>query len=98
MAEKVFVKNLPHDTTEEVLKEHFSTAGQVLSVKIIRDQRGRSRCFGFVEVEEPDAVIEALDGKELGKRPLKVARARPQVMPGGGPGGRGRRGGPRDRR
>lgn len=76
MVEKVFVSNLPHDATEADIKLHFEKAGAVRSVKIItHGKRHRSRCFGFVDMENADAAVSDLNGKEFGGRPLRVNKA-----------------------
>ena len=95
MSKKIYVGNLPFSTTDEELEELFSAHGAVESAKVITDREtGRSRGFGFVEMaqEAADAAIQALDGKDLGGRPLRVNEARER--PGGG-GGRGGGRGPR---
>ena len=92
MTKKLYVGNLPFQTTEEDLSDIFSQAGNVESVRIITDRdTGRSRGFGFVEMgdEDADKAIEQLNGTEMGGRPLTVNEARPQVNRGGGGGGRG---------
>ena len=98
MATKVFVGNLPFNTTQEELEEVFGQSGSVTSVNIITDKfTGRSRGFGFVEMgseEEAQAAIENLHEHELHGRPLTVNEAKPQQSRGGGGGG----GGDRDRR
>lgn len=91
MTKKLYVGNLPFQTTEDDLSDLFSQAGNVESVRIITDRdTGRSRGFGFVEMGDDDAekAIEQLNGTEMGGRPLTVNEARPQVNRGGG-GGRG---------
>lgn len=91
MTKKLYVGNLPFQTTEEDLSDLFSQAGNVESVRIITDRdTGRSRGFGFVEMgdEDADKAVEQLNGTEMGGRPLTVNEARPQVNRGGG-GGRG---------
>ncbi len=96
MTKKLYVGNLPFQTTEEDLSDIFSQAGNVESVRIITDRdTGRSRGFGFVEMgdEDADKAIEQLNGTEMGGRPLTVNEARPQVNRGGGGGGGGGRGG-----
>ena len=76
MIEKVFVSNLPHDATEADLKLHFEKAGAVRALKIItHGKRHRSRCFGFVDMENADAAVSDLNGKEFGGRPLRVNKA-----------------------
>ncbi|MBU1178297.1 RNA-binding protein [Patescibacteria group bacterium] len=81
MEKKLYVGGIPYSTTEESLKEAFTQAGAVESVKIIMDKMtGRSRGFGFVEmVSEDDAkkAMEMWDGKEFEGRTLVVNEARP---------------------
>lgn len=93
---QLYVGNLDYSTTEESLKELFSTCGEVLSTKIIIDRdTGRSKGFGFVEMSaKNDGVkaISSLDGQEVNGRNIKVNEA--QQKPSGGGGG----GGNRDRR
>lgn len=79
MAKKIFVGNLPFSITSEELKEAFAAYGEVLSAHVVTDRvTGRSRGFGFVEMEPAaaDAAISALNGKELGGRPLRVDQAK----------------------
>jgi RNA recognition motif-containing protein len=100
----IFVGNLNYSTTEESLQALFEAYGQVASAKIIMSREtGTSRGFGFVEMpddQEGQAAIEALDGRELDGRALKVNKARPRGEGGGGGRGPGRSGGggPRQRR
>ena len=79
----IFVGNLSYNTTEEDLQEAFQEFGQVDSARVIQDRETqRSRGFGFVEMPNDDearAAVEAMDGKELDGRPLKVNEARPRV-------------------
>jgi cold-inducible RNA-binding protein len=99
MATKLYVGNLPFQTTSDELKEHFSRAGTVESASVVEDRMtGRSRGFGFVEMataEDAAAAIEQLNGKDFGGRNLTVNEARPRTDrgPGGGYGGGGNRGG-----
>lgn len=80
---KLYIGNLPYNTTDEALKEHFSQAGSVTSVSIIKDKfSGRSRGFGFVEMsseEEAQNAIESLDGQEFEGRNLKVNISTPKA-------------------
>jgi RNA recognition motif-containing protein len=86
---KLYVGNLPYNTTEEDLRDLFSAYGSIASVAVITDRdTGRSKGFGFVEFpddEEARKAIEALSGHEYGGRALTVNEARPK--PGGGRGG-----------
>jgi RNA recognition motif-containing protein len=78
----IFVGNLPWATTDEDLHELFSQFGEVKRAKIVIDREtNRSRGFGFVDMEEADAMraIEAWNGQVYGGRPLTVnlAQSRP---------------------
>ena len=94
---KLYVGNLPYNTTEDDLRTLFSTYGSVNSVAIITDRdTGRSKGFGFVEFPNDDEArnaISALSGQEYGGRALTVNEARPK--PEGGFGGGGGYGGNR---
>ena len=95
MTKKLYVGNLPFQTTEDDLDGLFGQVGSVESVRIITDRdTGRSRGFGFVEMgdEEADKAIEQLNGTELDGRALTVNEARPQSPRQGGGGGGGRGG------
>ena len=93
---KIYVGNLSYRTTEDELRAAFEPFGNVGSVDIIIDREtGRSKGFGFVEMPgdtEAQSAIEALDGKELGGRPLRVNEARPRPTGFGPPRGRFDRG------
>lgn len=79
----IFVGNLSFNTTTEELEAEFSKFGSVDSAQVIMDrQTGRSRGFGFVEMgsdDEARAAISALNGADLGGRPLTVNEARPRA-------------------
>ena len=66
---KLFVGNLSWKTDEDSLKTHFSKIGTVISVRIIADQyTGKSKGFGFVEMETPELAAQAI--KELNDQPF----------------------------
>jgi RNA recognition motif-containing protein len=79
---KLYVGNLSFSTTETELNNAFSAFGTVDSVSVINDrQTGRSKGFGFVEMnndQEAKAAIAGLDGKQLNDRNLNVNEARPK--------------------
>ena len=83
MDNKLYVSNLPYSVTDQSLGQMFSTYGGVLSAKIITDKMsGRSKGFGFVEMETEQQAAEALEklnGQEINGRRLNVAVARPQA-------------------
>lgn len=83
MAKKLFIGNLPYQTTNEELGEFFAQYGEVLSAAVIMDRAtGRSKGFGFVEMtndEEADAAIAKGDGAEFEGRKLTVSEARPKT-------------------
>lgn len=82
MENKVFIGSLSWDATEDQLKEHFSQAGEVVSVFIPKDKfSGKSKGFGFVEygsAEEAQKAIELFNGQDFLGRPLVVNIARPK--------------------
>ncbi|KAG7942890.1 hypothetical protein I3843_15G010400 [Carya illinoinensis] len=57
----VYVKNLPEKTTDEDLKKLFGTYGTITSAVVMTDSNGKSRCFGFVNFQSPDAAAAAVD-------------------------------------
>ena len=77
---KIYVGNLAFSTTDQELEELFAQHGSVSSAKVITDREtGRSRGFGFVEMDDAaaaDKAIAALDGSQLGGRDLRVNEAR----------------------
>jgi RNA recognition motif-containing protein len=82
MSKKIYVGNLSFRTTENELASLFEQVGAVESVSIITDREtGRSRGFGFVSMNDDDAVkaIAQFNGKEIGGRALTVNEARPMV-------------------
>ena len=93
MARKLYVGNLPYDTSDQDLQSLFASAGTVDSVNLMRDMAtGRARGFAFVEMatdEEAQAAITQLNGHQLGGRGLTVNEARPKPAFAGGGGGYG---------
>lgn len=81
MAKKLYVGGLPYSTTDDRLKEVFSQAGTVSSATIIMDRMsGRSKGFGFVEFDNDDEAMKAIEmfnGKDFDGRNLTVNEARP---------------------
>ena len=101
MAKKIYVGNLPWSSTSASLETLFSAHGTVTSAEVISDREtGRSRGFGFVEMDSDEAAqqaIEALNGTEVDGRPITVNEARERAPRSGGGGyGGGRGGGRRD--
>ena len=95
---KIYIGNLSWGTTDDGLKKAFERFGEVNDANVARDREtGRSRGFGFVEMEEGPArtAIEEMNGAELDGRVLKVSEARPRGDRAnrGDHGGRGNRGG-----
>lgn len=75
---KLYVGNLPWSVTDSELEAFFAGAGQVLSARVITDRdTGRSRGFGFVEMDDAGGVkaIAELNGKDMGGRALRVNEA-----------------------
>ncbi len=97
MAKRLYVGNLKYTVTSAQLQELFEQYGTVTSAQVLSDREtGRSRGFGFVEMDNDDealAAIESLDGQDFDGRRLTVNEARPRTPGGGGDGGGGYRGG-----
>jgi cold-inducible RNA-binding protein len=85
---KLYVGNLSFDTSESDVREALSQFGQVDDVTLITDREtGRPKGFGFVEMpndQEAREAINALDGKDLGGRNIKVNEAKPRTERSGG--------------
>lgn len=98
---KLFVGNLPWSVGDVELENIFSPHGAVQSARVITDRdTGRSRGFGFVEMETNDvtAVINAVNGREADGRLLRVNEAEDRRRDSsGGSGRRDARGGSRNR-
>jgi len=95
---KIYVGNLPFSMDNEALMELFKEFGEVEEATVVTDRdTGRSRGFGFVTMPdggEANKAIEAINGREVDGRDLKVNEARPKKQGGGGRrggGGGGRR-------
>lgn len=95
LVKKIYVGNLPWSSTEADLRDLFATYGEVASAAVITDREtGRSRGFGFVELEDAgaaDKAIAELDGRDFGGRSLRVNEAQEKRRGGGGGGGGGGR-------
>jgi len=91
MAKRLYVGNLPYSMGSQDLQGIFEQYGKVRSALVLSDREtGRSRGFGFVEMEEDNealAAIEALDGQDYQGRRLTVNEARERQAGGGGGGG-----------
>ncbi|XP_056131302.1 embryonic polyadenylate-binding protein-like [Lampris incognitus] len=78
----VYIKNFDEDYTADGLKEMFSKFGRTLSVRVMRDERGCSRGFGFVNYhnhEDAKKAVEMMNGKELNGKVLYVGRAQKKL-------------------
>jgi len=96
MTTNLYIGNLSFQTTEDALRDLFVEHGEVESVRLITDRyTGRSRGFAFVEMatdEGAQAAIEAINGKTVDERELRVEVAKPKRDRRGGGGGGERRG------
>lgn len=79
MTNKLFIGSLDYSTTDAQLAEHFATAGNVLSAKVIIDRNtGTGKGFGFVEMDSEETARTAmnkLNGSTLGGRTIAVKEA-----------------------
>ena len=85
MTKTVYVGNLPYSVSNEELESLFGEIGSVSFANVIRDRTtGRSKGFGFVEMNQDSDVktaIEKFNGYDLNGRPLRVNAARPKPEP-----------------
>ena len=83
---KLYVGNLPFTVTEEAVRDLFAPHGTVEKISLINDRdTGRPRGFGFVEMSDSDAsrAMQALNGKDLEGRALKINEAQDKSRAGG---------------
>ncbi|GEM_PF-562229 len=75
----IYVGNIAYSMNEDELAQVFESFGAVVSAKVIRfKDSGKSKGYGFVEMEnndEAEAAIEAVNGSEIGGRTLRVSEA-----------------------
>ncbi|CAL9104438.1 unnamed protein product, partial [Musa textilis] len=74
----VFVKNLSESMTEDTLQEVFGEFGKITSCIVMREGDGKSKCFGFVNFENPDdaaRAVQELDGKKFDDKEWYVGKA-----------------------
>lgn len=83
MNTKLYVGNLPYETTESDLQTLFETAGAVSTINIVRDRStGQARGFAFVEMSDTDGArraISEIDKHQYGGRSLTVNEAKPMA-------------------
>lgn len=85
----LYVGNLAHETTEVDLRDAFAAFGDVASVKIVSDRRGRPKGFAYVEMKDDaaaTAAMESLRGTRINGRTMDIVPEEPRRR-----GGRGRR-------
>uniref|UniRef100_A0A671XJX6 Polyadenylate-binding protein n=1 Tax=Sparus aurata TaxID=8175 RepID=A0A671XJX6_SPAAU len=78
----VYIKNFGEDYNDEKLKEVFSAFGRTLSVRVMKDERGRSRGFGFVNYanhEDAQKAVSEMNGKEINGKMVYVGRAQKRL-------------------
>jgi RNA recognition motif-containing protein len=94
MLKKLFVGSLPWSIDDSALEDLFRDHGTVQSARVITDRdTGRSRGFGFVEIETDDlaAIIRSTDGQDVEGRAIRVNEAEEKSNNRGGGGGGGNR-------
>jgi len=100
MAKKLYVGNLAFSVTDDELQQAFASFGNIMSARVVMDRMtGRSKGFGFVEIEDDaqaDEAVNKMNGQTIGGRPVRVSEAKPQEdrprgprRDGGGGGGFG---------
>ncbi|KAI8373478.1 hypothetical protein EDC96DRAFT_499505 [Choanephora cucurbitarum] len=74
----LYVKNLDDDLDDEKLRQEFSVYGVITSAKVMTDEKGQSKGFGFVCFSSPDEATKAvteMNGRMIGSKPIYVALA-----------------------
>ncbi|REK06826.1 MAG: RNA-binding protein [Planctomycetota bacterium] len=91
MGKKLYAGNLSYNVTSSELEELFAAFGSVRSAQVIQDRdTGRSKGFGFVEMDDDNAANQAIEGlnlKEHDGRAMTVNEAKPREDRGGSRGG-----------
>src|SRR5215510_5593362 len=91
MSTKLYVGNLPYETTESDLQTLFESAGSVATINIVRDRAtGQPRGFAFVEMSDAEGArraVSELDRHQYGGRNLTVNEAKPMAPRSNGGGG-----------
>ena len=81
MGKRLFVGNLPYETTDDELRENFLPCGQVTSARVILSREtGTSKGFGFVEMtsdEEAQTAVQKMNRSQIGRRVIVVEEAKP---------------------
>lgn len=78
----LYIGNLPFSITESAVRDLFSPHGAIEKLSLVTDREtGRPRGFGFIEMSHADAsrAMQALDGKELDGRKLRINEAQARV-------------------
>jgi len=93
---RLYVGNLAHETTEADLRAAFSPFGEIASVKVAADRRGRMKGFAYVDMADEAAATKAmasLRGTQLHGRTMDIVEEQASGRRGGGfrAGGRRRR-------
>ncbi len=92
---RLYVGNLAHETTEAQLRAAFATFGEVSSVKIVSDRRGRTKGFAYIDMTDGTAAttaMESLRGTQINGRTMDIVEDTASARRGGGGhAGRGRR-------
>jgi len=92
---RLYVGNLAHETTEAQLRTAFAAFGEVSSIKIVSDRRGRTKGFAYIDMsdgESATAAMESLRGTQINGRTMDIVEDTASARRGGGGGGHAGRG------
>lgn len=84
---KLYVGNLAHETTEAQLRAAFSSFGEISSIKVASDRRGRMKGFAYVEMQDGEsaaAAMESLRGTQINGRTMDIVEDTASARRGGG--------------
>ena len=84
MANRLYVGNLPFKATDDEIREHFTAAGEIASLQILRNRHNnRAHGFGFIDMTDADSArtaVATLNEVDFQERKLSVCIARPESM------------------
>ena len=84
---RLYVGNLAHETSEADLRAVFQPFGEISSIKVMADRRGRAKGFAYVEMADPaatSAAMEQLRGTQVNGRTMDIVEDQGGRKSGGG--------------
>lgn len=83
---RLYVGNLAYETTEADLRGAFARFGEVASIKVVSDRRGRAKGFAYVDMADESSAntaMESLRGTQINGRTMDIVEESSQRRGGG---------------